>query len=155
MTSNTTKPEPIALGNIAENRIFKIPLYQRNYAWTEEEVRTLLDDLWDSYQDSYQSERQHYYLGSIVVQQSHDSEPLEVVDGQQRLTTIRLMDLLFKLTGSSTDEQNDGSEWLRFEGRPESDEMLAMFRKGEAVSGSNLSDEQKHIFRAREVIANW
>jgi len=151
MTSSTTRPEPIALGTIAKNRIFKIPLYQRNYAWTEEEVRTLLDDLWDS----YQAERPHYYLGSIVVQQPRDSESLEVVDGQQRLTTIRLMDLLFKLTDNSTDEKSNDSEWLQFEGRPESDEMLTMLRKEKRAGENNLSDEKKHIFRAWRVIADW
>ncbi len=61
---------------------FKIPSYQRGYRWTENEVRRLLEDIWVNGSAPY-------CLQPIVLC-NHDGE-YEVIDGQQRLTTIYLI----------------------------------------------------------------
>lgn len=73
---------------------FLIPDYQRPYAWTEEQCQTLWDDLYafaipdDDYSRFHDTDE--YFLGSIVTFKNDDNQ-LEVIDGQQRLTTLLLL----------------------------------------------------------------
>jgi len=69
---------------------YRVPIYQRNYAWGEEEIRQLIDDLLDAATDEMTNE---YFLGNIVVSASRGSaeSPFSVVDGQQSLTTLHLL----------------------------------------------------------------
>lgn len=73
---------------------FLIPDYQRPYAWTEEQCQTLWDDLYalaipdDDYSQFHDTDE--YFLGSIVTFKNDDGQ-LEVIDGQQRLTTLLLL----------------------------------------------------------------
>jgi hypothetical protein len=71
---------------------FSIPLYQRPYAWTVEEAGTLLTDLLDNMgaDSSSVDETNPYFLGSIVLVKE-DTPPSDVVDGQQRLTTLTVL----------------------------------------------------------------
>lgn len=63
-----------------------IPDYQRPYRWTEENVRLLLQDIYESWKTGKNS----YRIGSIILYVSNDNK-LNIVDGQQRVTTILLM----------------------------------------------------------------
>ena len=65
---------------------YVVPLYQRNYAWQESQIQQLLQDVYDNSKitDS------HYFIGSLVVLQRPDGV-YEVIDGQQRLTTLQLI----------------------------------------------------------------
>ena len=67
---------------------FLIPEYQRPYSWTEEEAGTLFDDLYDFY-ESQPSE--NYFLGSLVLIKEEGKPDAEVIDGQQRLTTLTIL----------------------------------------------------------------
>ncbi len=67
---------------------YHIPPYQRPYAWTEEEAETLFDDLWDFFQTE---ELDNYFLGSIVLIKEDDKPKADVIDGQQRLTTLTIL----------------------------------------------------------------
>lgn len=62
-----------------------VPLYQRNFAWMEEQIRQLLQDIFDHHKDIG-----NYYLGSLVVLQRNDGK-FEVIDGQQRLTALNII----------------------------------------------------------------
>ena len=71
---------------------FEIPPYQRPYAWTTSEAETLLDDLLEACEgDGQITDFAPYFLGSIVVIKQHDSATAEVIDGQQRLTTLTIL----------------------------------------------------------------
>jgi hypothetical protein len=72
--------------------VFSIPLYQRPYAWTTEEAEMLLEDLLAAMGESKQNleEVPPYFLGSIVLTKG-DKPDSEVIDGQQRLTTITIL----------------------------------------------------------------
>ena len=72
--------------------IFTIPLYQRPYAWTTEQAEELLDDLITSLGDDNESidEVNPYFLGTIVLIKG-DKPDAQVVDGQQRLTTLTIL----------------------------------------------------------------
>ena len=64
---------------------YKIPRYQRNFAWSEKEVLELLLDIYNQYKNN----RSNYYIGSLVVFKNENV--YEVIDGQQRLTVITLI----------------------------------------------------------------
>jgi uncharacterized protein with ParB-like and HNH nuclease domain len=70
--------------------MFYVPAYQRGYRWGEVEVRRLLDDIW-------YSREKPYYLQPVVVKQHGDE--WELVDGQQRLTTLFLIFQYMKRAG--------------------------------------------------------
>jgi len=63
---------------------YEVPVYQRNYSWKEENIETLIQDILE--------EPQGYYLGNIIVTEYSDKENyFDIVDGQQRVTTIALI----------------------------------------------------------------
>lgn len=73
---------------------FLIPDYQRPYAWEEDKCKTLWDDIFtfafpDNDCDKF-DENEEYYLGPIVTFKN-DNGKMEVIDGQQRLTTLMLL----------------------------------------------------------------
>ena len=61
--------------------LYKIPIYQRNYAWEREEIYALIKDVYDSLKKPV------YYIGTLVTYKREENV-FEVIDGQQRLTTI-------------------------------------------------------------------
>ena len=73
---------------------FLIPDYQRPYAWGEEQCQTLWDDIFqfsfpDNNFEAFE-ENEEYFLGSIVTFKNEQGKS-EVIDGQQRLTTLMLI----------------------------------------------------------------
>jgi uncharacterized protein with ParB-like and HNH nuclease domain len=72
---------------------FTIPLYQRPYAWTNEQAGELLKDLITALGDSNEpiDEISPYFLGSVVLIKEEDKPDAEVVDGQQRLSTLTIL----------------------------------------------------------------
>ena len=80
----------ITVKNLSELKdySFRIPLYQRPYAWKEEHIVQLLEDL-RTFVEKTNNENKKYYLGNIVV--SKIDEKYDVIDGQQRLTTLFLL----------------------------------------------------------------
>jgi Protein of unknown function DUF262/Protein of unknown function (DUF1524) len=72
--------------------VFEIPGFQRPYAWTVEQARDLFDDLWDAAKAQDPGEEFNpYFLGSVVLIKPENAPDCQVVDGQQRLTTITLL----------------------------------------------------------------
>lgn len=74
---------------------FLIPDYQRPYAWGEKECQTLWDDLFlfafpDNDCDKFNSDSDEYFLGPIVTFKNSNGK-MEIIDGQQRLTTLMLL----------------------------------------------------------------
>lgn len=65
---------------------YQIPIYQRNYAWGREEIRALIKDVYDA----FSAKKQTYYIGTLVTYK-RDDNLFEVIDGQQRLTTLFLI----------------------------------------------------------------
>ncbi len=73
---------------------FLIPDYQRPYAWSESECLTLWEDIFsfafpDNDKDKFNSSNDEYFLGPIVTFKN-ENEKMEIIDGQQRLTTLLL-----------------------------------------------------------------
>ena len=100
---------------------YEVPVYQRNYAWGEEEIRQLVDDLLDAATDSGIDK---YFLGNIVVSAgSNKTTPsYSLIDGQQRLTTFHL---LFRYLLAQQDLPDLLLNQLQFESRPRAKQALA------------------------------
>lgn len=69
---------------------YVIPLYQRAFAWEDEEISQLIEDIKDFTEDNY-------YIGSLVV--NKNGNQYEVIDGQQRLTALFLLLKSLKVDG--------------------------------------------------------
>lgn len=71
---------------------FVIPEYQRPYAWGDDEIQTLFDDLWDftSSPEGGSEGKSTYFLGSVVAYENESGEQ-EIIDGQQRITSLFLL----------------------------------------------------------------
>jgi len=90
-----------------DHYVFRIPPYQRPYSWTTEHAGDLLDDLTWAAGDDKPAERPPYFLGSVVVIKYPNSPEADVVDGQQRLTTLTILMSVFReLAGSDEEKAN-------------------------------------------------
>ncbi|ELB2228266.1 DUF262 domain-containing protein [Vibrio parahaemolyticus] len=71
---------------LTENKKYIIPPYQRPYSWTPDNAEQLIDDIYQS----YLSDENEYFIGSMICI-NKGNNTFEVVDGQQRLTTLSLI----------------------------------------------------------------
>lgn len=85
-TENLLNAETKSFGDIVKgDKIYKIPIFQRDYSWNEEHW----EDLWTDI-ITRKSENSKHYMGSLVFI-GRDKKTYEVIDGQQRLTTLTLI----------------------------------------------------------------
>jgi len=89
----TIEAKELQIVNVLDdNYRFEIPDYQRPYAWTTEQTSELLDDLlYAMGQVKSVSESSPYFLGSIVVIKDGLQPLAQIVDGQQRITTLTIL----------------------------------------------------------------
>lgn len=114
-------------------RLYLIPMYQRGYTWGKKEINRLLEDFfnayveWKKFRDTKQS--LPYYLGTLVVMRH--GKQWEVVDGQQRLTTLMLLSKCLKLGKMHT------RSYIDFENRQDARDFLETF-----MTTEQTEDEQ-------------
>jgi uncharacterized protein with ParB-like and HNH nuclease domain len=77
----------------SDEYVFRIPDYQRPYSWTTDHAKDLLGDLLSTVEANpgAVSDMPTYFLGSVVLIKKEDNPKADVVDGQQRLTTLTLL----------------------------------------------------------------
>jgi hypothetical protein len=119
---------------------FWVPAYQRGYRWGVQDVERLLDDLLESNGDAY-------YLQPIVVKAMDDGR-WELIDGQQRLTTLFLVLAYMLQSGLQNDPINYS---LDYETRPEMARYLA--RPHEIPAEENI--DAFHLAGAYSTIVSW
>lgn len=90
---------------------YVVPIYQRNYAWGEDQITQLLQDIYDA----SKNEESNYFIGSLVVLLRTDGV-FEVIDGQQRLTTLHLICKKLEILKQSH---------LSYDSRPEVEEFFS------------------------------
>lgn len=130
--------EPKTVGDITG--AFYVRAYQRGYRWGKEDVGRLLDDIWAS-------EGRSYYLQPVVVKSMPDGR-WELVDGQQRFTTLYLI-FQFMLDQGL---QSEGAGYsLEYETRAGSQAFLRA--PTEAQRSENI--DFHHIYGAYEHIRDW
>ena len=80
----------LSVNRLLNEDTYAIPLYQRNFAWTYDEIEQLLNDVADAFQEN----RDNYYIGTLVVNKEKDL--FKIIDGQQRTTALNLIALALK-----------------------------------------------------------
>lgn len=80
----------LSVNRLLNEDTYAIPLYQRNFAWTYDEIEQLLNDV----ADAFQEDRDNYYIGTLVVNKENDI--FKIIDGQQRTTALNLIALALK-----------------------------------------------------------
>ena len=128
----------LSVGDITGD--FFVPAYQRGYRWGEHEVRHLLDDIRESNGSTY-------YLQPVVVK-GRDDGSWELVDGQQRLTTLYLIFQYLKGTHLPSAATNYS---ITYETREGSKAYLDHLSAADA--GSNI--DFFHMFNAYQCIEEW
>ncbi|QNA44295.1 DUF262 domain-containing protein [Lacibacter sediminis] len=127
---------------------FNIPSYQRGYRWqVKYQVKPLLEDIW-SYEIDYANPEAFYCLQPVVVKKV--SENLyELIDGQQRLTTILLILHYFNQTEFKTPKKHYS---LHFETRLAQEDFLEIVENKEATA-ENI--DLFHLYSAYQFISTW
>lgn len=92
---------------------YHIPGYQRPYAWTEEETGILFDDLYEFFQTEAVD---NYFLGSIVLIKDENKPHADVIDGQQRLTTLSILFSVMANSFHTEAYRNNCKKYLQEEG---------------------------------------
>ena len=80
----------LSVNRLLNEDTYAIPLYQRNFSWTYDEIEQLLNDVADAFQEN----RDNYYIGTLVVNKENDI--FKIIDGQQRTTALNLIALALK-----------------------------------------------------------
>lgn len=108
----TGKEYPLSKIFIADFE-YHIPGYQRPYAWTEEETGILFDDLYEFFQTEAVD---NYFLGSIVLIKDENKPYADVIDGQQRLTTLSILFSVMANSFHTEAYRNNCKKYLQEEG---------------------------------------
>ena len=80
----------LSVNRLLNEETYAIPLYQRNFSWTYDEIEQLLNDV----ADAFQEKRDNYYIGTLVV--NEENGLFKIIDGQQRTTALNLIALVLK-----------------------------------------------------------
>jgi len=130
---NTFKDaDVLSVENLFKDK-YIIPLYQRNFAWGEEQISRLLQDIYES----MCSGDEHFYVGSLIVLQRGNGE-LEVIDGQQRLTMLSILSGILNMGIYLS---------LRYDSRPEVEDFFRILHSG-SMPQNRKESSISHFFEA-------
>jgi uncharacterized protein with ParB-like and HNH nuclease domain len=160
---NSIKLEPIPIGELLGKSFF-IPDYQRGYRWTKTQVTQLLDDILDfalnppDYKKG--SEEKPFYCLQPLVVKMHDDE-WEVIDGQQRLTTIAL--IIHYCNEMWVGKLKIPEPLLKYQTRPKSSDFISQLEINIETKEIKKNDDFDiddnidffHIAKAYETIHEW
>lgn len=104
---------------------YVVPDYQREYVWTEKEVQQLLQDIDEEFGGG---DKREYFIGTVLVSPTQQKNHFEVIDGQQRLTTLFLLLCVLR---------------QRFKGEPQYPLFTGLLSMSYADSGGNLKTNLK------------
>ena len=170
-----SKVETKSIGELFSNKYtFHIPAYQRGYRWDDEQVRELLEDIFkfninetknienltqteidDNQKKIIPNDTERYCLQPLVVVKKNENE-FEVIDGQQRLTTLYLIAITAK--EYSYRHSLDGLYSLEYESRNKTKEFIDNLTKADNKPKDDNQPEDidsYYINNAFNVITRW
>ncbi len=133
---------------VSKYKKFNVPSLQRTYRWGEKEIILLLNDLYEFYNTNEDSTNDFYPLQPLILKKSNKNDDTwNVLDGQQRLTTIKLIASYLKM----------GKDYcldISYDTREKTKDFLDnISNKKEEDVGTSM--ELYYIFHAYEVIKAW
>lgn len=72
---------------LSRQRKYRVPIHQRDYAWTDDQV----SQFWEDIRDAMEADNAEHFLGAIVFRQIEEDKDYEIIDGQQRLATALII----------------------------------------------------------------
>ncbi|SFG29775.1 DUF262 domain-containing protein [Neptunomonas qingdaonensis] len=153
----------ITLQDVINNHyFFNIPIYQRLYVWKREQIHTLLDDIFQAYDES----KNEFYLGGTLVierdcQQRNDGQTeylFDLIDGQQRFTTLWLVSVVLgeQLTEYSQGRSEQGLRpRIGFAIRPQVTDFFARICRDESASLPEARQLEDALQEIRAFINNY
>ena len=145
--TTTPKLRLRSISDLLQERFF-VPSYQRGYRWAPRQVEALLDDLAVFQLSSRQGSPNTYYCLQPVVVRVHSGGEWELVDGQQRLTTIFL---ILRRLHEIAAMLNRGCYEITYQTR----EGSAEFLKRPTLEGAVQYIDYHHMYEAYEAIGRW
>jgi len=104
MDDNNIEAKEVSVGELfSPNFMFKIPIYQRNLSWGSEDFDLLFEDIYDAMNNG----QNQYFLGSILLQKTDTKKLYEIVDGQQRLTSLAILLAVLRDYSEDKDKINE------------------------------------------------
>lgn len=141
---------------VSKYKKFNVPSLQRTYRWGEKEITLLLNDLYEFYNANKDSPNAFFYpLQPLILKKNKNYDCYDILDGQQRLTTIKLIGAYLK---SKDHNLNACNIDISYESRSNVEEIFLEIDKN---SDDNLSDKYKdkmelyYISKAFACIKNW
>jgi len=134
------KAELLTVGRLFDgSETYTVPIYQRNYAWQVEQIEQLIRDIQDANDDG----RESYFIGNLIVTErvedrDEKKRDFEVVDGQQRLTTLYLLLMFLRNDGDSLNDFHE--DRLRYRSRPRAAEALRRIARSTSQPATGVSD---------------
>ena len=132
--------DALSLGELLRRPVvFAVPVYQRDFAWTKEEVGTLWTDLTAALSEG----RDEYFLGAITVSRADASKRSNIIDGQQRLAVIAMIFAsiaeVWRKQGDQKRAHGVFRDYLGSEDR----------RTGEVLPKLSLNESNNPVFQSR------
>ena len=124
---------------------YAIPLYQRNFSWTYDEIEQLLNDV----ADAFQEKRDNYYIGTLVV--NEENGLFKIIDGQQRTTALNLIALVLK---NEFDFNKLEAVNLTFPARRKSNENIQKLFIKEKILEDDENELTRGYRRAKDALEN-
>lgn len=141
---------------VSKYKKFNVPSLQRTYRWGEKEITLLLNDLYEFYNANKDSPNAFFYpLQPLILKKNKNYDCYDILDGQQRLTTIKLIGAYLK---SKDHNLNACNLDISYESRSNVEEIFLEIDKN---SDDNLPDKYKdkmelyYISKAFACIENW
>ena len=138
-----------------------IPMYQRNYAWGEKEIDQLILDIQDYQKQTDQlnqgqtQENKKYYIGTLVVFERSNGT-YEIIDGQQRFTTLTLLAICLKRLSKEEKIVLDMSWFnqfnLDFQSRPKSSLTFQALLRGDHLQHLKSSEYNADLVQGFELL---
>lgn len=153
-TKQSDQITPITIGTLADKKTqYIVSIYQRNYAWGKDEIDALVQDIRTAQE---RNPNQNYYIGSLVVYKRSDGS-YEVIDGQQRLTTLSILlaalgehEQTIKLGFEHRDESNTALDRIRTDAsKPDNENSID---RGFKLMGSALKEHDAHTAEFKQFL---
>lgn len=153
----------ITLNDVIEQQyFFNIPIYQRLYVWGQEQIKTLLEDIVQAYEEG----KNEFYLGGTLVIERDSCEMIndkhtfmfDLIDGQQRFTTLWLISVVL---GESLNEyrQVQTEKGVRprigFAIRPQVTVFFERLSRGEPASLPEARQLEDALDEIRSFVSNY
>ncbi len=134
----------INVKNIFDDK-YIIPIYQRKYAWTDKEIEQLIEDI-------ITNGNNKYYLGTLTVDKRKDGK-YEVIDGQQRLTTLYLIMLYLNKINKTETSKIEIQNVLEFEARQTYSDAISTIKENSEYIVED--DNAQEIYDGYKCIENY